>query len=89
MWISLGGCSLGGSGSDGSHPSPCAVVAKECRMCHLSGLDLNQCTVHSLGMCGSVWGVVVWGGRVLMDPIPLHVRWWQNNVGCAILVVWI
>ena len=54
----------GGRGSDGSHPSPCAcaVVAKECRMCHLSGLDSYQCIIHSLGMCGSVWGVVVWGG---------------------------
>ena len=31
-------------------------------------------------MCGSVWGVVVWGGRLLTDPIPLHVWWWQNNM---------
>ena len=48
VWVSLVGSSLGGSGSDGSHPSPCAVVAT-CRMC-LSGLDLNQCTIHSLGL---------------------------------------
>ena len=36
-------------------------------------------------------GFVVWGGRVLMGPIPLHVHvlWWQKNVGCAILVAWI
>ena len=73
MWVSLVGSSLGGSGSDGSHPSPCAVVAKECRMC-LIGLDLNQCTIHSLGMCGSVWGVVVWGsGSDGSHPSPCAV----------------
>ena len=34
-------------------------------------------------------GVIFLLRGVLMDPTPLHVWWWQKNVGCAILVVWV